>query len=137
MDKVSVTLRVFFEEPFWIGLLEKQEDGKLSVCRIVYGAEPREYEVEEHILIHFWRLRFSPAVKAAARDVRIRPKQRQREARKVQEAGIGTKAQQALKLQYEEQKEAGKARKRERKEADAQLRFEQKQQKKKEKHRGR
>ena len=29
----SITLTVFFDDPFWIGLFERLEDGTLTVCR--------------------------------------------------------------------------------------------------------
>ncbi len=45
MDKVSGKLTVFFEEPFWVGVFERVVDGKLSVCKITFGAEPKDYEV--------------------------------------------------------------------------------------------
>ena len=62
----------------------------------------------------------------------------QREVHKqVENTGIGTKAQQALKLQQEQMKTARKASRREKSEEHKQRQFELKQQKKKEKHRGR
>ena len=84
------------------------------------------------------KLPFSPAVAACSfEEKRISPKRRQREAKKVTEQnGIGTKAQQALKLQHEQNKIERKARTKEMKEAEKKLRFEQKQQKKKQKHNG-
>ena len=61
----------------------------------------------------------------------------QRNAKKqMQENGIGTKSQQALKMQQEQTKQERKLRSREQKEADKQRMFELKQQKKKEKHKG-
>ena len=61
----------------------------------------------------------------------------QRDAkRQMQETGIGTKLQQALKLQQEQNKQERKLRSREKKEADDLRMFALKQQKKKEKHRG-
>ena len=51
--------------------------------------------------------------------------------------GIGTKSQQALKLQQEEGKLERKIKSREQREAEKEFQFELKQQKKKEKHRGR
>ena len=39
MDKVSGKLTVYFEEPFWIGIFERIEDGKLSVAKVTFGAE--------------------------------------------------------------------------------------------------
>ena len=34
MDKVSGKLTVYFEEPFWVGVFERIEDGKLSVSKV-------------------------------------------------------------------------------------------------------
>lgn len=45
MDKVSGRLTVFFEEPFWIGVFECISERKLSVCKVTFGAEPKDYEV--------------------------------------------------------------------------------------------
>mgnify|MGYP002508799592 FL=1 len=56
MDKVdklnsaSGKLTVFFEEPFWVGVFERVSDGKLSVCKVTFGAEPKDYELYEFIL---------------------------------------------------------------------------------------
>ena len=73
-------------------------------------------------------------VKEAGRN----PKRMQREVRKqVQSIGIGTKSQQALKLQQEQLKTERKLVCREQWEEERQRQFELKQQKKKEKHRGR
>lgn len=43
MDKMSGTLTVMFEDPFWIGIFERISDGKLSVCKVTFGAEPKDY----------------------------------------------------------------------------------------------
>ena len=73
-------------------------------------------------------------VKEAGRN----PKRVQREVQKqVQNTGIGTRSQQALKLQQEQLKTERKAVSREQREAEKQRQFELKQQKRKEKHRGR
>ena len=52
------------------------------------------------------------------------------------ETGIGTKSQQALKLQQEQNNQERKERSRKKKEAEEQRMFELKQQKKREKHKG-
>lgn len=138
MDRGKAGLTVFFEGPFWVGVFERIEDGKLSVCRVVFGSEPREYEVWEFVLKNYYSLRFSPAVEAAVKDGRINPKRRQREAgRQTMQAGIGTKSQQALQLQREERKTERRQADKEQREARKERLFELKQQKRKEKHRGR
>lgn len=138
MDTESGKLTVFFEGPFWVGVFERVEDGKLSVCRVVFGSEPRDYEVWEFILKNYYGLKFSPAVEVVVKDGRVNPKRRQREAGKqTMQTGIGTKSQQALQLQREERKTERRQAGREQKEAEKQRMFELKQQKRKEKHRGR
>ena len=82
-------------------------------------------------------MKFSPAVDTVVRDIKRNPKRMQCEAkRQMQETGIGTKSQQALKLQQEQNKQERKIRSREKKEVEEQRMFEMKQQKKREKHRG-
>lgn len=136
MSKAKLT--VFFEEPFWVGLYEREDDGQYEVSKVTFGAEPKDYEVYEYFLANFYTLRFSPSVEAAAEEERrIRPKRRQREAQKaVQASGIGTKAQQALKLQQEQGRLEHKVRSREQREAEEARQIQLKQQKRREKHRG-
>ena len=137
MDKANGKLTVYFEEPFWVGVFERIEDDKLSVAKVTFGAEPKDYEVQEYIRIYYSSLKFSPAVDTVVKDIKRNPKRMQREAKKqMQETGIGTKSQQALKLQQEQNKQERKVRSREKKEADELRMFELKQQKKREKHRG-
>ncbi len=137
MDNVRGGLTVYFEEPFWVGIFERFCDGKLSVAKITFGAEPKDYEIQAFILKYYYRLRFSPAVAAAAKELKKNPKRMQREARKqLKDTGIGTKSQQALKLQQEQGKQERKQKSREQKLAEAERMFELKQQKKREKHRG-
>ena len=69
---------------------------------------------------------------------KINPKRMQREVQsKIREPGIGTKAQQALKLQHEQCKLERKAKSREQKDAEKDRQFAIRQEKKKAKHRGR
>ena len=137
MDKGSGKLTVFFDDPFWVGVFERTESGTLSASRVVFGAEPSEREVCEFVLKHYYRLRFSPAVAADVKETKRNPKKMQRDVKKqVQQSGIGTKSQQALKLQQEQNKQERKERSRKQKEAEALRLFALKQQKKKEKHRG-
>lgn len=138
MDKVNCNLTVFFEEPFWIGVFERISDGRLSVCKVTFGAEPKDYEVYDFVLKNYDKLEFSPAVETEVRKVVHNPKRLQRNAKKqLQSKGIGTKSQQALQLQREQMKTDRKKVSREQKEVEKKHLFELKQQKKKGKHRGR
>ena len=137
MDKVSDKLTVFFEEPFWVGVFEHIEDEKLSVAKVTFGAEPKDYEIQKYLQKYYYSLQFSPAVATVVKEAKRNPKRMQRNAKKqMQENGIGTKSQQALKLQQEQNKQERKLKSRNRKEAEEMRMFELKQQKKKEKHKG-
>ena len=92
MDKVSGRLTVFFDEPFWIGVFECISEGKLAVCKVTFGAEPKDYEVYDFVLKNYYRLKFSTVVAADVKEACRNPKRVQREGRKqVQNIGIGTK----------------------------------------------
>ena len=131
---MKTSLTVFFEEPFWVGVFERIEDGKLSVCKVTFGAEPKDYEVWDYILHHYYELVFSPAIETEIRQTADNPKRRSRNARKqLENTGIGTKSQQALQRQREEMKAERRQVSRKERKAEAQRRFEMKQ---KEKRRG-
>ena len=137
MDRVSDRLTVFFVYLFWVGIFERIENRKLSVAKVTFGAEPKDYEVLEFINRNYYHLQFSPAVETIVKDTKKNPKRAQREAKKqTLETGIGTKSQQALKLQQEKNKQERKVRSREQREAENQRLFELKQMKKREKHKG-
>ena len=132
------TLTVFFDEPFWVGIFERCENGRLSVCKVTFGAEPKEQEIYEFVHKHFTELRFSQEVDIKQRKTADNPKRRQRNARKQMEhSGVGTKSQMALQMQLEQNKLERKVKTREQKLAEKQKLFELKQQKKREKHKGR
>ena len=104
---------------------------------MTFGAEPKDYEIQEYIQRYYFSLKFSPAVDTVVKETKRNPKRIQREAKKqMQETGIGTKSQQALKLQQEQNKQERKVRSREKREEDQLRMFELKQQKKREKHKG-
>ena len=137
MDRVSGKLTIYFEDPFWVGVFERIENRKLSVAKVTFGVEPKDYDVLEFINRNYYHLQFSPAVETVVKDTKKNPKRAQRDAKKqTLETGIGTKSQQALKLQQERNKQERKVRSREQRDAESQRLFELKQMKKKEKHRG-
>ena len=137
MNESSSKLTVYFDDPFWAGVFERIENGKLSVCKVTFGAEPKDCEIWAFVLKNYSQLKFSPAVSVTVKKGTSNPKRLQREARKQAALpGVGTKAQQALQLQREEIKMERKQISREQREAEKQRQFDLKQQKRKEKHRG-
>ena len=137
MGEVFGRLTVYFEDPFWIGIFEHIENDKLSVCKVTFGAEPKDYEIQDFISKKYYSLQFSPAVTTVVKENKRNPKRIQREAKRLlRRNGVGTKSQEALKLQQEKNKQERKVRSKEQKEAEEQRLFELKQQKKLEKHKG-
>lgn len=132
------TLTVLFEDPFWIGLYERIDDDRYEVCKITFGTEPKDYEVYDFLLKNRHKLKFSPPVKAeTSREQKINPKRMQRKINVgLENKGIGTKAQQALKLQHEQNKTERKVKSREQKKLKKETQYALRQKKKKEKHRG-
>ena len=125
MDRVSGKLTIYFEDPFWVGVFERIENRKLSVAKVTFGAEPKDYEALEFINRNHYHLQFSPAVETVIKDTKKNPKSAQRDARKqTLETRIGIKSQQALKLQQEQNKQERKVRSREQREAVSQRIFE-------------
>ena len=74
MDKISGKLAVFFEEPFWMGVFECIPDGKLSVCKVTFGAEQKDYEIYDFVLKNYYRLRFSPVEETDVKEASCNPK---------------------------------------------------------------
>ena len=105
------SLTILFEAPFWIGLYERTDSGKYEVCKITFGSEPKDYEIYEFLLKNWHKLKFSPPIQTeVAVERKINPKRMQREIQsQLQDKGVGTKAQQALKLQHEQCKLERKA----------------------------
>lgn len=137
MDKTSAKLTIFFEEPFWVGIFERLSDGEFSVCKITFGAEPKDGEVWNFLLKHYDELRFSPAIEITVKITANNPKRKKRNVRKqLQPLGVGTKSQQALQLQREKTKTERKQINKEQREAEKQRHFELRKQKRKAKRRG-
>lgn len=125
MEHGSARLTVYFEDPFWVGVYQREEGGRLEACKLTFGAEPRDCEVYDLLLTHWRELKFSPGVDAGERrETRFSPKKMQRKAAaELERPGAGTKAQQALQLQREQLKKARRERKRTRDAAEEERRF--------------
>lgn len=125
MSTTKASLTVTFEAPFWIGLYKRESDGAYEVCKITFGAEPKDYEVYEFLLRNWQGLSFSPKLQSSTlSERRLNPKRLQREIkRQLEPRGIGTKAQEALKLQHGQNKKLRQSTSREAREAEKVRRF--------------
>jgi hypothetical protein len=132
---------VFFEGPFWVGVLESEEGSGLAAARHVFGAEPTNAELLDFMLHRFHlmpRCRLPSAV-GPARVGEAAPqgaKRALRLARKEARRPASTRAQAALAAGLEARKAEGRTLARERREAEADKRFLLKSEKRREKRRG-
>lgn len=133
METAVCKLTVWFEDPFWVGVVEREAGGRYEACKITFGAEPRDCEVYQFVLERWSRLRFGPSLPASpAEDRAAGPKRDRRAARRQTEAvGIGTKAQR------EQGKQARKVLSRGQREAEAERKSQLRQEKRRRKHKGR
>nr|WP_241735026.1 YjdF family protein [Paenibacillus alvei] len=134
-------MTVFFEGPFWIGIVEDTVHGRLKACRHVFGAEPKDAEVLEFVEVFMMPLMervTQTAVGAQEQLRRINPKRLARRAvMEMKQRGISTQSQEALRLDYESRKKERTCRSREEREALQEKKRSIRIQKRKEKHRGR
>lgn len=134
---VSSTLTVYHDGQFWVGIVEHVEDGRLSACRIVFGAEPSDEEILQLVVRKWESLRFLGETDAAPLKMAKSPKRRPREAaRELSRRPTSTKSQQALSEAWERQKIENRARRSQAKREESEGRFERRQQKKKQKRKG-
>ncbi|MDG6105710.1 YjdF family protein, partial [Dactylosporangium aurantiacum] len=118
------TLTVFFDDPFWVAVLELHDDGRVRATRHVFGAEPTDAELHQFLLRHGTALlaraeRAAPVDGAEPAAPARNPK---RLAREAQRARPGTAAQEALRKELELRKQASAARSRQDREAHAEHR---------------
>lgn len=132
-------LTICFENPFWIGLVETEDEGDYQVARHVFGPEPTDPEIIEFIRDNWNELRFTAELQVEKTEGRkINHKRMQRIIAKeiAAHARKGTKAQQALSEQRETNKLEKQKQSKEQREAEKAERFEKRTEKRKQKHRG-
>jgi hypothetical protein len=130
-------LTVYFEDPFWVGVFEREDETGYRVRRVVFGPEPSDAELLAYIQQKYSGLDFGKPLKSRVEIVKKKNFKRvQREVRREMEKGVGTKAQRAMQTALELNKQERQVMSRERREEEEKLKFKQRQEKRQEKHRG-
>lgn len=124
-----VTLTVYFENPWWVGVVEMEADGGLRVARQVFGSEPPNEVVYQFVLRDLPRLLTHPGLgipgDAAPLPRRVNPKRAAREAGRLTEArGLSTRAQEALRLEREAHQQEHRLQSKAERERDAEIKRE-------------
>ncbi|MFF0572839.1 YjdF family protein [Streptosporangium saharense] len=116
-----ISLSVYYEGPFWVGVLEMVEGDELRVTRFVLGSEPTDPELYEFLMRHGSALLAqaagSRAVPAGERVERANPKRAAKLAAR-QAARISTRStasQEAMRVELESRKREAATDRRERK----------------------
>ncbi|WP_294467329.1 YjdF family protein [uncultured Anaerofustis sp.] len=140
MDEVKSKLTVFFEDPFYVGVIERKYKKRLEVVKVTFGKEPTDGEILEYLNNNYSKLKFIKADDTyIKKDIsELSPKRLKRMVGKeMKKKSISTKSQDLLKKQYEERKLEVKSKNREEKKQKEERLFELRQMKKKKKHKGR
>ena len=132
-------LTVFFEDPFWVVIIEETQSRSTRAAKIVFGTEPTDAQLYEYLLCRWGSWQFSKSIPSEARKPLAKnPKRIRRIASKeLRQVYAGTKAQQAVQLQQQECAQKRKSDSRRRREDEEQLQYRLRCEKKKQKHRGR
>ena len=78
----SSVLTVLFEEPFWVGIYERRSCGCLQVSKVVFGSEPKDFEIYERFLNDFNSLRFTECFEDFEKAKKVANPKRMREDHK-------------------------------------------------------
>lgn len=136
-----MSLTIYYDGQFWVGVIEVSEDGKLKAYRYVFGTEPKDIEV-----LHFIYFKLTTIISNSSQNgvcekrksaKKVNPKRLQRQvAQEMKNTGISSKAQEALKQELEEKKLKKKITSKQAREEMKQQKYLNRKKKAKEKHRG-
>jgi hypothetical protein len=135
---MRATFTVYFENPFWVGLLESESEEGFVVAREVFGAEPSNAELLDFMLKGFASMRRSvPSAAPGPEPAKaLNPKRAAREASREMSRPPSTKAQAALAVARDASATESRSRGRAEREADEKAAFLLRAGKRKEKRRG-
>ena len=136
-----MSLTIYHDGQFWVGIIEVVEDGKLRAFRYVFGTEPKDTEILDFIyykLLNIINQSVHSGIDIEGKsDKKINPKRLQRQvAKQINKVGVSTKAQEAMKQEYEEKKKSKKKRAKQYREELKDQKYLMKKQKAKAKHKG-
>ncbi|MCK4870381.1 MAG: YjdF family protein [Gammaproteobacteria bacterium] len=139
MLRNSLQITVLFEDPFWVGILERTEEDQYSAAKIVFGVEPTSNELYHRFLQNNYPIKFSDVSKEhRQKKSHGNPKRRKRIVqREMKNRSNVSKAHAAIKAQHELMKIEKVCLRKEALEENARYKYNLKQSKRKAKHKGR
>lgn len=136
---MQIKLTVFFDDPFWVGIFEREGQDVYELCKVIFGSEPKDYDVYDFILKNFNDLKFRGVKNSEAsyKSKKINPKRLQRKISKdIKAKGPSKKAYDAINQIREQNKIERKSKNSAQKKAEKDEKFNKKQIKKKKKKKG-
>jgi len=134
---VTSVFTIFFEDPFWVGILEENYNGINYMGKHIFGAEPSNSE-----LLQFYIYEFNKIGKVKIGETEIKTKKMSfkkslNKSKKVQnKSGVGTKSQNLFQKAFEETMAIKKNEKKGEEILDKEEKYRKKQEKKLEKRKG-
>lgn len=132
-------LTIIFENPFWVGIFERETEAGFSAARWIFEKEPSDVEVYTFVLQHLKALRYSDPVPQKPESQKPNNyKRRMREAQNfISQDGVDQKAIEAIQSQKKKNRQIQKSIKKAEHEQLEHHRMMVRQKRKKEKHKGR
>jgi hypothetical protein len=101
-------LTVFFNGQFWVGLIEKQAEGKYFSCLHTFGAEPSDIQILDFVINDLFKIikKQSEFIESEiSKTKKINPKRMKRKAAKEMLVNpLSTKSQETIQKQTEKNK---------------------------------
>ncbi len=137
----SMTLTIYFDGQFWIGIVEMYENNKLKVCKHTFRTEPKDSEILDFIFHDMIPLLNNTSGIKNSNDNKktkaINPKRLIRlTVKELKNQGVSNKSFEALRIELEQKKKMKQSMTRQKKEEIKERKRQIKIQKRKEKHRG-
>jgi len=134
---ITSVFTIFFEDPFWVGVLEENYNGINYMGKHIFGAEPTNSELLQFYIYKFENI---DRIKISETDIDTKKmsfKKAINKSKKVQnKIGIGTKSQNLFKVAFEETMNIKKKEKRIEEIINKDEKYKKKQEKKLEKKKG-
>jgi len=100
---VTSVFTIFFEDPFWVGILEENYNGINYMGRHIFGAEPSNSELLQYYIYEFDNIK---KLKIGVTDIETKIMNFKKSINKSKKAqskiGVGTKSQNLFKRAFEE-----------------------------------
>jgi len=103
IKRVTSVFTVFFEDPFWVGILEENYNGINYMGKHIFGAEPSNSELLRFYVYEFEKIKKLKISEKNIAGKKINFKKSMSKSKKAQnKIGVGTKSQNLYKLAFEE-----------------------------------